>query len=109
VGAGPGDPDLLTLKAHRLLQAADVIVYDRLVSPEVVAAGRRDAERVCVSPPEVGQRVMTFVRAGRSVVRLTSGSSVAEFETLWAAGIPVEVVPGVPKSTPDASSVRFGG
>jgi uroporphyrin-III C-methyltransferase/precorrin-2 dehydrogenase/sirohydrochlorin ferrochelatase len=109
VGAGPGDPDLLTLKAHRLLQAADVIVYDRLVAPDVVAVGRRDAERVCVSREEASQRLMTFVRAGRSVVRLTSGSSVAEFETLWAAGIPVETVPGVPELTPAASSVNFSG
>ena len=109
VGAGPGDPDLLTLKAHRLLQAADVIVYDRLVSPEVVAAGRRDAERVCVSHEEASQRLMTFVRAGRSVVRLTAGSSGAEFETLWAAGVPVETVPGVPESPSPAASVKFTG
>ncbi|HEY4165307.1 MAG TPA: NAD(P)-dependent oxidoreductase [Reyranella sp.] len=109
VEAGPGDPDLLTLKAHRLLQGADVIVYDRLVSPEVVAAGRRDAERVCMSREEASQRVLTFVRAGRSVVRLTSGSSVGEFETLWTAGIPVETVPGVPKSPPAAISVKFTG
>ena len=107
VGAGPGDPDLLTLKAHRLLQAADVIVYDRQVAPEVVAAGRREAKRVCVSSDEAGPRVMTFVRAGRSVVRLAAGSTAAEFETLWAAGIPVEIVPGVPEATPAASSVRF--
>jgi uroporphyrin-III C-methyltransferase / precorrin-2 dehydrogenase / sirohydrochlorin ferrochelatase len=109
VGAGPGDPDLLTLKAHRLLQAADVIVYDRLVSSEVLAVGRRDAERVCVSRDEAGPRLMTFVRAGRSVVRLTSGACAAEFETLWAAGIPVEVVPGVPEITPTASSVKSSG
>lgn len=107
VGAGPGDPDLLTLKAHRLLQGADMIVYDRLVSAAVLAVGRREAERVCVSQEEAAQRLMTFVRAGRSVVRLTSGPAAAEFETLWAAGIPVEIVPGVPEITPTASSVSF--
>lgn len=109
VDAGPGDPDLLTLKAHRLLQAADVIIYDRQVSPEVVAAGRREAARMCVVPEEAGQRAMTFFRAGRSVVRLTSGPSVAEFETLQAAGIPVEIVPGVPKSMGCAYFVSFFG
>ncbi|MBS0525126.1 MAG: siroheme synthase [Proteobacteria bacterium] len=107
VGAGPGDPDLLTLKAHRLLQGADVIVYDRLVSPEVVAAGRREAERVCASVEEAARRVITFVRAGRSVVRLASGSSAAEFEALWVAGIPVEIVPGVPEIAPAACSVNI--
>jgi uroporphyrin-III C-methyltransferase/precorrin-2 dehydrogenase/sirohydrochlorin ferrochelatase len=110
VGVGSGDPDLLTLKAHRLLQGADVIVYDRLISPEVVASGRRDAERVCVSREEASQRLVTFVRQGRSVVRLASESSVAEeVETLWAAGIPVETVPGVPESTVAESSVSFSG
>jgi uroporphyrin-III C-methyltransferase/precorrin-2 dehydrogenase/sirohydrochlorin ferrochelatase len=109
VGAGPGDPDLLTLKAHRLLQAADVIVYDRLVSPGVVAAGRRDAERICVSAEEASQRLLTLVRMGRSVVRLISASSAAEFEALWSAGIPVETVPGVLERTPPASSVKFSG
>ena len=78
-----------------------------MVSAAVLAAGRREAERVCVSPEEAGERVMTFVRAGRSVVRLASGPSVAEFETLWAAGIPVEIVPGVPEIMPAASSVSF--
>ena len=109
VGAGPGDPDLLTLKAHRLLQRADVIVYDRLVSLDVVAAGRRDAERICVSREEAGQRLVALARAGRSVVHLAVGTSLAEFETLWAAGIPVELVPGVPDITPPASSVKSSG
>jgi uroporphyrin-III C-methyltransferase/precorrin-2 dehydrogenase/sirohydrochlorin ferrochelatase len=107
VGAGPGDPDLLTLKAHRLLQAADMIVYDLRVSPEVLAAARRDAERVCVRPEEAGQRLMTFARAGRSVVRLTADPSFSEFETLWVAGVSVEIVPGVPETTSAATSLKF--
>jgi uroporphyrin-III C-methyltransferase/precorrin-2 dehydrogenase/sirohydrochlorin ferrochelatase len=109
VDAGPGDPDLLTLKAYRLLQAADMIVYDRQVSPDVVDAGRREAERVCVSREEASPRLMTFVRAGRSIVRLTSGSADMEFEALWAAGVPVETVPGVPKTASAAASVKFSG
>ena len=109
VGAGPGDPDLLTLKAHRLLQRADVIVYDRRVPLDVVAAGRRDAERICVSREEAGQRLVALARAGRSVVHLAVGASLAEFETLWAAGVPVELVPGVPDITPAASSVKSSG
>jgi len=76
VGAGVGDPDLLTLKAHRLLQRADVIVYDRFVSPQVLAMARRDAERICVdksSAAEADERLAALARDGKSVVRLFSG------------------------------------
>jgi uroporphyrin-III C-methyltransferase/precorrin-2 dehydrogenase/sirohydrochlorin ferrochelatase len=104
VGAGP-DPDLLTLKAHRLLQRADVIVHDRLVSPDVVAAGRRDAERVFVSPAEAAARLVALARAGKSVVRLTVGEAFAEIEGLRLAGIPHEIVPGVP-AFPPVTSVK---
>jgi len=109
VGAGPGDPDLLTLKAHQLLQRADVIVYDRLVSPEVIAAGRRDAERLLVSPAEAAQRLLALARSGKSVVRLAATESFPEIEALSLAGVSLEVVPGVPPLPPAASSVKFSG
>jgi len=102
VGAGPGDPDLLTLKAHRLLQHADVVVHDPLVPAEILAMARRDAERISVGDESgIEGRLVALARAGKSVVRLMGGDPFVfgrggeEVEALMAAGIAVEVVPGI--------------
>jgi uroporphyrin-III C-methyltransferase/precorrin-2 dehydrogenase/sirohydrochlorin ferrochelatase len=94
VSVGGDDPDLLTLKAHRLLQHADVIVCDRRVPQPILAAGRRDTERIRIDPP-AAPRLIALARAGRTVVRLAIGRDGGEIESLRAAGVTVEPVPGV--------------
>src|SRR5687768_13914958 len=82
VGAGPGDPELLTLKAHRLLREADAIVYDYLVAPEILQLARRDAERVfvgkkgggfCCPQRDIEGIIVRLAQAGKNVVRLKGG------------------------------------
>lgn len=78
VDVGAGDPDLLTLKAHRLLQRADVVVYDRSVPPGILAMARRDAERVCLGRRPLGpDGLAALASAGKRVVRLTGGGTGA--------------------------------
>jgi uroporphyrin-III C-methyltransferase/precorrin-2 dehydrogenase/sirohydrochlorin ferrochelatase len=110
VGAGPGDPGLLTLKALRAMNEADVILHDRLVSAEVLELARRDAQRIEVGK-QAGQHhttqdgihalMLEHARAGRRVVRLKGGDPFVfgrggeELEFLRGHGIPYEVVPGI--------------
>lgn len=122
VGAGPGAEDLLTLRAHRVLMEADVIVHDALVPEGVIAMGRRDAERLAVgkrkgchskSQNEINDLLVSLGREGKRVVRLKAGDPLVfgrageEMAALRAAGIGFEIVPGITSAFAAAADMEL--
>ena len=122
VGAGPGAADLLTIRAHRLLGEADVIVHDRLVGTEVLALARRDAElfdvgktpgQPCMPQDAISELLVRLAYDGRKVVRLKGGDpfifgrGAEEIAALTRAGVPFEVVPGVTAALACAAQARI--
>ncbi len=122
VGAGPGDPELLTLKAVRALQSADVVLYDDLILPGALDLARREATRLSVgkrgfkpscTQEDITSLMIELAREGKRVVRLKGGDPMVfgrageEISGLRAAGVPVEVVPGVTAASAAAASLQL--
>jgi uroporphyrin-III C-methyltransferase len=123
VGAGPGDPELLTIRAARALARAEVLVHDRLVSAEILALAPAEARRIdvgkspgrhAVPQPAINALLVELALAGRTVVRLKGGDPLIfgrggeEAEAVRAAGIPVEIVPGITAAQAAAAAAGLG-
>lgn len=122
VGAGPGDPELLTLKAVRALQSATIILYDDLVGPDILELARREAKRVAVGKTghgpsvkqaEINARIVALAQSGETVVRLKGGDplifgrATEEIDACKAAGVPVSIVPGISAAQGAAAALGF--
>ncbi len=121
VGAGCGDPELLTLKAAKALQNADVILYDALVSAEVLAMANKQAQKISVGKkghgescrqPDINKIMVNYANEGKTILRLKGGDplifsrAAEEIEAAHAAGIPVEIISGI--STAQATAAALG-
>ena len=122
VGAGPGDPELLTMKAVRALQNASVILYDDLISPDILELARREAERISVgkrargpsvSQSDIDAQLVRLALAGERVVRLKGGDplffgrATEELDACREAGVPVTIVPGISAAQGAAAALGF--